>query len=41
MDKDRENYFFIDVQARGEYPSYAKKIFERKWNMNFNRWKMR
>ena len=26
---DRENYFFIDVQARGEYPSYAKKFFER------------
>ncbi len=29
MGKDRENYFFIDVQARGEYPAYAKKIFER------------
>lgn len=27
--KDRDNYFFIDVQARGEYPSYAKKMFER------------
>ncbi len=27
--KDRENYFFIDVQARGEYPAYAKKFFER------------
>ncbi len=27
--KDRENYFFIDVQARGAYPSYAKKFFER------------
>ncbi len=27
--KDRENYFFIDVQARGEYPAYAKKMFER------------
>lgn len=26
---DRENYFFIDVQARGEYPAYAKKFFER------------
>ncbi len=25
MKKDRENYFFIDVQVRGEYPSYAKK----------------
>lgn len=29
MEKDRENYFFIDVQARGYYPSYAKKFFER------------
>ncbi len=29
MKKDRENYFFIDVQARGEYPSYAKKYLER------------
>ena len=29
MGKDRENYFFIDVQARGEYPAYAKKFFER------------
>lgn len=22
---DRENYFFIDVQSRGEYPAYALK----------------
>lgn len=29
MKKDRDNYFFIDVQARGEYPSYARKMFER------------
>lgn len=29
MQKDRENYFFIDVQARGEYPAYAKKFLER------------
>lgn len=29
MQEDRENYFFIDVQARGEYPNYAKKKFER------------
>lgn len=29
MEKDRENYFFIDVQSRGEYPNYAKKFFER------------
>lgn len=27
--KDRENYFFIDVQARGEYPAYAEKFFKR------------
>lgn len=26
MDKDRENLFFIDVQARGEYPGYAKRF---------------
>lgn len=29
MKEDRENYFFIDVQARGQYPNYAKKKFER------------
>ncbi|MDT8715971.1 6-phospho-beta-glucosidase [Clostridium sp. 19966] len=28
LEKDRENYFFIDVQSRGEYPNYAKKMFE-------------
>jgi 6-phospho-beta-glucosidase len=33
MEKDRENYFLIDVQSRGEYPNYAKKMFER---MNIN-----
>ncbi len=27
---DRKNYFFIDVQSRGEYPCYAKKELERK-----------
>lgn len=27
MDKDRESYFFIDVQSRGEYPGYAKRYF--------------
>lgn len=27
--KDRENYFFIDVQARGEYPSYAVKFLKK------------
>lgn len=29
MERDRENYFFIDVQSHGEYPSYAKKMLER------------
>lgn len=29
MEMDRENYFFIDVQSRGEYPAYATKLFER------------
>lgn len=29
MERDRENYFFIDIQSKGEYPSYAKKMFER------------
>jgi len=28
--KDRENYFLIDVQSRGEYPRYALKQLERK-----------
>ncbi|MCQ4086724.1 6-phospho-beta-glucosidase [Saccharibacillus sp. JS10] len=27
MEKDRESYFFIDVQSRGEYPGYAKRFF--------------
>ena len=30
IEKDRENYFFIDVQSRGEYPQYAIKELERK-----------
>ena len=29
LQEDRENYFFIDVQARGYYPNYAKKKWER------------
>ena len=33
IEKDRENYFFIDVQSRGEYPQYAIKELERK-NIN-------
>ncbi len=28
MEKDRSNFFFIDVQSRGEYPGYAKRFFE-------------
>lgn len=27
---DQENYFFVDIQARGKYPNYALKTFERK-----------
>ena len=27
MNKDRESFFFIDVQSRGEYPGYAKRFF--------------
>ena len=29
MEKDRDNYFFIDVQARGEYPVWALKRMEK------------
>lgn len=29
LSKDRNNYFFIDVQSRGAYPSYAKRFLER------------
>lgn len=29
MTKDREDFLFIDVQSRGEYPRYALKKFER------------
>lgn len=28
--KNREHYFFIDVQARGAYPSYSKRLFKEK-----------
>lgn len=27
MESDRESFFFIDVQSRGEYPGYAKRFF--------------
>ncbi|MGX7029796.1 6-phospho-beta-glucosidase [Vagococcus zengguangii] len=30
IQKDHENYFFIDVQSRGKYPNYALKELERK-----------
>ncbi len=30
LGKDRENMMFIDVQARGYYPNYDKKLFEKK-----------
>ncbi len=29
LSKDRNNYFFIDVQSRGAYPAYAKKFLQR------------
>lgn len=29
LEKDRDNYFFIDVQARGAYPVWARKRTER------------
>jgi len=29
MESDRHNFFFVDVQSRGEYPAYALKKFER------------
>ncbi|MCQ9288595.1 6-phospho-beta-glucosidase [Staphylococcus gallinarum] len=28
LKKNREQYIFIDVQARGEYPSYSKRLFD-------------
>ena len=35
INKNRENIMFIDVQARGYYPNYALKMFERKgFNIN-------
>ncbi|MCF0114503.1 MAG: 6-phospho-beta-glucosidase, partial [Erysipelotrichaceae bacterium] len=35
MNKDRENLLFIDVQSRGYYPSYAKRVFKEK-NINLD-----
>ena len=29
MQRDHENYFFIDIQSKGTYPNYAKKFLER------------
>ncbi|QQT01935.1 6-phospho-beta-glucosidase [Peribacillus psychrosaccharolyticus] len=28
MEKDRDSFFFIDVQSRGQYPGYAKRFFK-------------
>ena len=28
MERDRDSFFFIDVQARGAYPGYAKRFFK-------------
>ncbi len=30
MNRNRESYFFIDIQSKGEYPRYAHRIFEEK-----------
>lgn len=30
LQKDRENLFFIDVQARGAYPGYTRRLFREK-----------
>ena len=30
LGKDRENMMFIDIQARGYYPNYARKLFGKK-----------
>lgn len=35
MDLDNDLYFFLDIQARGEYPYYAKRRFEEK-NIHLN-----
>lgn len=28
LDKNRESYFFIDIQCRGKYPTYSKRRFK-------------
>ncbi|SFD36520.1 glycoside hydrolase family 1 protein [Clostridium uliginosum] len=28
LNKERENFFFSDIQVRGQYPSYAKRFFK-------------
>lgn len=28
IEQDREGYFFVDVQVRGAYPAYAKRLFK-------------
>lgn len=33
VEENREQYFFIDIQSRGYYPSYSKRLFKEK-NIN-------
>jgi 6-phospho-beta-glucosidase len=35
IEENREQYFFIDIQSRGYYPSYSKRLFKEK-NININ-----
>lgn len=35
LNKNRESYFFIDIQSKGEYPSYTQRLFEEK-NIKLN-----
>ena len=30
LQKNREQYFFSDIQVRGYYPSYARELFDQK-----------
>jgi hypothetical protein len=30
LNKNRESYFFIDIQSRGTYPAYADRLFAEK-----------
>ena len=33
---DQENYFFVDVQARGYYPNYAIKRLHKKGSISID-----